>query len=228
MDNMNMDTLALAAQRAYSATVGRGAIAIAVTGTSDEAGSPEFARAIAIAGSNFGKRVLLIKSCRKTDSQCDYGCDLESVKLRAIPETERLSVLEVPTGTELHSKLNDSMQLSSVLSGWTSAFDAIIIDCPAYGVAAPAIYTPMTASAADAVLLVTMPGTLPRQEFDAISQWLAESGAELSAIVLNDRHNPTLAQEIVREAGRLKTIWPGFPEFIARKLTAFPLLNRYN
>ncbi len=223
-----MDTLALAAQRAYSATVGRGAIAIAVTGASSEAGSSEFARAVATAGSDFGKRVLLLKACRTTEALGDYKSDLENVKSRAIQETDRLSVLEVPTGTQLHSMLNDSMHLSSVLSGWTGAFDAIIIDCPAYGVAAPAIYTPMTASAADAVLLVTMPGTLPRQEFDAISQWLAESGAELSAIVLNDRHNPTLAQEIVREAGRLKRIWPGFPDFVARKVSAFPLLNRSN
>ena len=225
---MNKDRLALAAQRAYSATVGRGAMAIAVTGTSIEAGSSEFAKAVARAGSDFGKRVLLLKAGHGTGGNYHCEADLESVMSRAIRETEFLSVLEVPHGTSLHSMLNDSMHLSAVLSGWAEAFDAIIIDCPPYGVVSPAIYTPLTASAADAVLMVAMPGTLPTKEFDEVCQWLAESGAELSALVLNDQFNPTLGQEIIREAGRLRRFWPRFPEIIARQIGRYPLLNRYN
>ncbi len=223
-----MDTLALAAQRAYSATVGRGAVAIAVTGTSSEAGSSDFAHSFAQAGSDFGKRVLLLSASRTNATNVQCKSDVESVIVMAVRETARLSRLEVPQGTQLHAMLNDSMQLSSVISGWTDAFDTIIIDCPAYGVSNPAIYTPLTATAADAVLLVAMPGTLPRQEFDSICQWVAESGAELSAIILNDKYNPTLAQEMAREAARFRHFWPRFPDMVARRVANFPLLNRYH
>ena len=225
---MNKDTVSLAAQRAYSATVGRGAMAIAITGTSLEAGASDFAMAVAIAGSDFGKRVLLLRASHANADNRPCEPDLESVREMAVRKSDCLSVLEVPHGTRLHSILNDGMRLSAVLASWSDAFDAIIIDCPPFGVASPAIYTPLTALAADAVLMVAMPGTLPSKEFDEICQWLAESGAELSALVLNDHFNPTLGQEIIREAGRLKRIWPRFPDFVARRIARYPLLNRTN
>lgn len=230
---MDNDTLSLAAQRAYSATVGRGATAIAVTGTSVDARSSQFARAIAAAGANFGRRVLLLNATTFMSGTgdfeaCECEADVESVARLATRESERLSVLEVPKGTRLHAMLNDSRHLSKALSGWTGMYDAIVIDCPAYGAVSPPIYTPLTASAVDAVLLVGMPGTLPSQEFEAVCQWLGESGAELSALVLNDQANPTLGQEIIREARRLKRLWPGFTDFVTRQVGKYPLLNRHN
>ncbi len=225
---MTRHELHLAAQRAYSATIGRGAITVAVTGTSENARAGALARAIAEAGAGFGKRVLLLTA---DDDGIGDGTVLDAspdaISNAALEVSHRLHVLAIPRGSELHACVNDNKRLIGAFAALAGSFDAIILDGPAYGRENPVIYTPLTAAAFDAVLLVAEPGVQSRPEFDAICTWLSESGAVISAVILNDAKNPTLAQEFVREARRLKKIWPRFPALVERTIAAWPPLNRY-
>lgn len=223
---MIQDSISVAAQRAYSATLGRGAIALSVVGTSEDAGASRLAAAIAISGAAFGKRVLLMRAVN-TPASAPLDCDAASLRNAATRIRDRLYLLDVPAGTQLHSLMNDGLKLLAAFADWTSEFDAFVIDCPPYGAEDPALYTPLTASATDAVLLVSTPGAIPREEFDAILKWLKESGADPSAIVFNDRFNPTLGQEMVRETERLRRLSPGLASFVARRIAAWPPLNRH-
>lgn len=220
------ENLGLAAQRAFSATIGRGAVAVAVAGGNLQSGSSEMARAIAEAGANFGRRMLLVRAVPVEETAGDFGIGVECLRARATQLRDRLFLAEVPSGTELHSVLNDSRRLAAIFADWSHEYDGIILDCPAYGDPSPVIYTPMAAAAVDAVLLVTTSGTMPKAKFESLKQWLAESGAQLSAIIINDRFNPTLAQEVVREARRLKRLAPWLPGLVARQTGRFPALNR--
>lgn len=224
---MKSDTIHLAAQRAYSATIGRGATSVAVTGTSDNAGSGALARIMAETGAGFGKRVLLL-TANGHESGDDIGASAEAIAAMARPVGNRLWTLDIANGSALHACVNDNKRLVDVFAALSSVYDAIILDSPPYGRENPVIYTPLTAAAFDAVLLVAEPGVHPRQEFDAICTWLSESGGVISAIVLNDARNPTLSHEIVREAQRLKRIWPAFPRFIERTIAAWPPLSRHH
>ena len=222
-------SLHLAAQRAWSATLGRGARTLAVTGSEPDAGTAEAAFAIASAGAAFGKRVLLVRAFHSDPGQpsARLETDAQSVIAAARPAGDLLWQLDVPTRTAMHALLNDGQHLPSVIATWLAHFDAIVFDCPPFEAEQPPIYTPLTASAADAVLLVTLPGTSPRAAMDEVLKWLGESGAILSALVLNDRENPTLAQEMIREARRFARLAPGLVRWIERRIGGWTALNTH-
>ena len=224
---MKKDDIHLAAQRAYSVTIGRGAIAVAVTGTSENAGSDNLARTMAETGAGFGKRVLLL-TANGLEPGGDIGASAEAIAAMARPLGNRLWTLDIARGSAFHACANDNKRLVDVFAALASMYDAIILDSPPYGRENPVIYTPLTAAAFDAVILVAEPGVHPRQEFDAICSWLSESGGIISAIVLNDNRNPTLSHEIVREARRLERIWPALPRFMERTIAAWPPLCRHH
>ena len=220
----------LAAPRAYSATLGRGAHTLAVTGSQPDAGSAELAFDIAAAGAGFGKRVLLVRAHLNgpgTVRQGDIGIGLDDVRAASKPAANMLWTLDVPAGTSLHALLNDGQGLPAASAEWLGFFDSVVFDCPPFEGPQPALYTPMTASAAEAVLLVALPGAMARGGMEEVLKWLTESGAVVSALVLNDRFNPTLAQEMIREANRLRRIAPGIVRFITRKVEGWAALNMH-
>lgn len=223
-------TRQLAAQRAYSATLGRGARTLAVTGSQTDAGSCGLALDIAAAGAGFGKRVLLVRAhLTQAGDGCPggLGTGLEDIRAACRPEANMLWTLDVPSGTRLHALLNDGQRLPEASAQWLADFDSVIFDCPPFETAQPAIYTPLTASAAEAVILVTMPGAVARNGLEEVLKWLTESGAVVSALVLNDKFNPTLAQEMIREANRLRRILPGLVRYLTRKVEGWTALNMH-
>ena len=220
----------LAAQRAYSATLGRGAHTLAVTGSQPDAGSTDLAFDIAAAGAGFGKRVLLVRAHltgADMARQADIGIGREDVRAASQPAANMLWTIDVPAGTSLHALLNDGQGLPAASAQWLAFFDSIVFDCPPFEAHQPALYTPMTASAAEALLLVTMPGAMARGGMEEVLKWLTESGAVVSALVLNDRLNPTLAQEMIREANRLRRVAPALVRYITRKVEGWPALNMH-
>lgn len=219
----------LAAQRAYSATLGRGARTLAVTGSAADAGSADLAGDIAAAAAAFGKRTLLVRAAHAPGAGLGMplGDDLDSVWQAARPLGDLLWELTVPAGTALHALLNDGQRLPAAMAGWLPRFDTVILDCPPFEADMPALYTPLTASAADAVILVTLPGAAPRAGLEEVLKWLTESGAVVSALVLNDRFNPTLAQEMIREAARFARLAPGLVRYVTRKVNGWTALNMH-
>lgn len=220
-------SLNLGAQRAFSATLGRGAFCVAVTSTCPEAGGADFARAMAEAGADFGKRILLIKAASLSpgDDKSPAGQAVLSCARNA--DAGHLE-LHVCANGELHRTLNDNARLASLLEGWRPFLDGVILDLPPFGGAGVGVYAPLAASAAGAVLLIALPGVTESHVMGEALKWLADSGANLSGLVLNDCRNPTLAQEIVREAGRLKNILPFAPRLAERLVARWAPLHRHH
>ena len=83
-----------------------------------------------------------------------------------------------------------------------------------------------------AVATMMMPATsstaMARVMLKDTLSWATESGGTILAIVVNDRFNPTLAEEMVREAQRVSRMLPFFPRFVAGKAALFPALNRHH
>lgn len=218
-------TLQNAAQRAFSATIGRGAFSVAVTGVSANADSSALALAMAGAGAAFGRRILAVRAMSRGGIATDGSA--QDVAGTAVRLPDGVFLLDAATGCELHRILNDTRRLRETIDAWRGAFDAVVFDCPPFDAAEPVIYTPLTAAAAEAVLLVALPAATPRPAFDAMCKWLTESGAALDAVVLNDRFNPTLAQELARESRRLKHLAPFLPR-LARHMARWDQLNRHH
>lgn len=215
-----------AAQRAFSATIGRGAASLAVVGVAPEAEAGLFAEAVAAAGAAFGRRILLLRTLAAGGEILDG--EAEAIAAAAGRAAAGHFVLDVAAGCELHRIVNDTRRLRAVLEGLRTRFDAVVLDCPPFGAVEPALYTPLAAAATEAVLLVALPAVTPGHVFDAVQKWLAESGASIAAVALNDRFNPTLAQELVREAERAQRFAPFLPDFVRRRIAPWGPLNRYH
>lgn len=224
---MSRISMNLGAQRAYSATLGRGAFCVAVTATCPEAGGPDFARAIAEAGADFGKSILLVKASSLVQGGDESSLG-EDVLTCARQTPAGYLELDVTANGVLHRTLNDSNGLSGLLDGWRVHVDGVVLDLPAFGGAGAGVYTPLAASAATAVLMVGLPGFTESHVMGEAMKWLADSGATLSGLILNDERNPTLAQEILREAGRLRTILPFAPRLAERLVSRWAPLHRHH
>ncbi|HMQ57551.1 MAG TPA: hypothetical protein PKE65_03290, partial [Rhizobiaceae bacterium] len=104
----------LAAQRAYSATIGRGARSLAVTGSSPKADASEFAFDIAAAGAAFGRRVLLVRARNRDFAALEpapLDANIDSVWAATRQDRQNLFEIVVPAGTALHAVLNDGQRL---------------------------------------------------------------------------------------------------------------------
>jgi hypothetical protein len=215
------------AQRIHAATFSKQARSLGIVATETQARAGSLARELAIVTAGFGKRVLLINTReeREFGAQCHTANDfLECAKATNTGYAE----VHIARGSEAHRILNDAGELSMLLDKLRERVDAIIFDLPAHDEVMPGVYAPIVVSALDAVMVVALPTVTTSHRLTETLSWIKESGGAVVAVIVNDRFNPTLAEEIVREAGRLARIFPGFPKFVERHTARFPALNRHH
>lgn len=81
------------------------------------------------------------------------------------------------------------------------------------------------ALACDGVILMCTTGRSSRDELQGAVDPLKEAGVKLAGVVMNDSVMPTLADELVREARRLRFISPALSDWLERWLKSISLLN---
>lgn len=81
------------------------------------------------------------------------------------------------------------------------------------------------ALACDGVLLMCTTGRSSRSELQGAVDPLKDAGVKLAGIIMNDSTMPTLADELVREARRLRILSPAFSDWLERRLKSISLLN---
>lgn len=77
----------------------------------------------------------------------------------------------------------------------------------------------------DSVIMMCTTNRTTREEIESALEPLRSAGAKLSGIVMNDDALPTLAEELAREARRLRLISPALADWLERKILASTLLN---
>lgn len=215
------------AQRIHAATFSKQAHSLGIVATETQAHAGALARELAIVTAGFGKRVLLVntRECTEFGIQCHTAEDFLKFSLAT---NEGYAEVNIARGSQAHRIVNDAIELTALLKQLSERVDAIIFDLPAHDEAMPEVYAPIVVSALDAVMVVTLPTLTTGHELVETLSWIKESGGVVLAIIVNDRFNPTLAEEMVREAGRLARFFPGFPKFIERQVAKFPALNRHH
>jgi Mrp family chromosome partitioning ATPase len=215
------------AQRVHAATFAKQAKSLGVVAVETAANAGELAREIAVITAGFGKRVILINA-RETSEFGVRAGTAEEIFDQTVKTNEGYLEVRIASGSEAHRIMNDGRALAQLLEKLCARVDAIVFDLPAHDEDMSGIYTPNVASVLDAVLLVALPQMTTKFKLIETITWLTGSGGVVLAIVVNDRYNPTLGDEIIREARRLAALFPGFPKFIARNVEKFPALNRHH
>ena len=101
-------------------------------------------------------------------------------------------------------KLRQPGTLEKCIEQWLQAFDTVIIDTsPLNRVNAKNIPPERVAAACDGAVLITLAGITPEAALLSAVEKLKNSNATLLGSVFNDRENPTLKDELIRETKRL-------------------------
>lgn len=215
------------AQRIHAATFAQSVRTLGISAVETEAKSGDLAREIAITTAGFGKRVMLINARELSEYGVTGGTARDFLK-GAIDSNEGILDVRIVRGSDAQRTINDRSALHALLTELAELIDAIVFDLPAHDEEMPAVYGPIAALVLDSVMLVAMPSVTPTIKLKEALSWLRESGAVIAAIVLNDRYNPTLGDEIIREFRRISKYFPFLQRLIEAQVAAFPALNRHH
>jgi protein-tyrosine kinase len=139
---------------------------------------------------------------------------------------ESFAVLAAPTGATAAVSFREMPVLEGIFKRWLEEFDCVIADTsPLNNINSRNIPAELICAACEATVLVVLAGRTPETSIRRAVGRLQESHANLTAAVINDRFNPHLADELVRETQRFDRFMPRLMEQIRQRIRASTLLT---
>jgi hypothetical protein len=124
------------------------------------------------------------------------------------------------------AKLNSVEHVRSMLHEELADYEAIVVDLPPVLDGTEMRINPLAPIAAcDGVYLVCMAGRVDRGSIERSMVLLAQSGARMLGVVVNEAQNPSLGAELAREARRLGRFAPGLSRWLERKALSVSFIN---
>ncbi len=141
--------------------------------------------------------------------------------VQPVPGVENLFLLSAPRDEDSVRFLRDVGRASAFFRTLEQEFDQVIVDTTPIGQlnrlnADPALL----AAAATRTLLVVMAGVTPRSQVKKALRLLNDTGAQVDGIILNDRKNPSIHDEMLGLVNRLSPMAPGFATWLKFKIAA--------
>jgi protein-tyrosine kinase len=94
--------------------------------------------------------------------------------------------------------------LEGYIGAWLEQFDAVIVDAGSFNRSSPTLVpAERIVGACDATLLVVMAGITTEPTVRSTCDRILSAGGNLAGCVLNERYNPSLKEELLREAARV-------------------------
>ena len=130
----------------------------------------------------------------------------ESPKLMSTPSKDvALTGIIAPDRRDVIMKLRQPGILEKAISEWQKVYDTVIIDTsPINQINSKNIPPERVAAACDGSLLVVLAGQTNEIMASTAINTLRSAGAQVLGCVYNDRDNPTLKTELIRETQRLR------------------------
>jgi hypothetical protein len=195
----------------FARTLGNGTRALAVASAVGGEGATTLARALAERAAASGKRTLLVDLNLEHPSlhrhyalgRSDWSPEATPDRQAILPsDVEGLCVLPAPTQVSEHWGFRDPATLRATLERWLVQFDRVVVDT-----------SPLTRRNRRNVPADTVCGA-------------CRAGAEITGAVLNDRHLPGLASELMRETRRLDHLMPRTMAWLRQRIAGSVLLNQ--
>ncbi len=214
----------------YAQTVARGLRRLAVSAANPGEGVSFLARALARRGAATGLRTLLMdfNSFHPADTaRGSWRPDGGSVRTAIVPiAADGLDFVPASSLASTDLSFRDPHRLRELLKEELADYDLIIADTSAVNrVNGRSVPPGVVAAACDAAVLVILAGVTTGHAARVAAASLRESGAELAGVVMNDRDNPMLVNELCREVERLRPFAPRLADWLERRLRGNALLR---
>ena len=197
----------------YAASLGGDQNTVAVTSADHGEGVSIVAYALARRAAAAGRRTLLVDLNTETSTvasrlgleEMDWSPSDDSANDSIIHlEGVSLSVLSAPKASANILNARDDAKLKAAMMRWRDQFDCIVLDTsPLTRLNQNNILPDMAASVCDGAIFVVLAGRTPETKVSEAVLRLRSAGANIVGAVINDRHNPGLADELCRETRRL-------------------------
>lgn len=210
----------------WRSLVASGLQCVAVTSAHNGEGTSTIAAALARRAEQAGKTVLLAEIfparptlAARTGMQLPPG---EPVRIGA----EGFSVMSLPTDAPANWQQRDFFAWR--MAAWQRDYDLVVLDlAPVLASPAPGegMGSLAVAAAAACTLLVVLAGRTKAEAVRKAQDRLGRAGANLLGIVLNDKENPSLKEEMEREVGRIAGFLPGLARRLLARVRRLPVLG---
>ena len=142
-------------------------------------------------------------------------------------ESKRMFIgVAAPTVSSTQLAYKDPATLQKAVSKWLEKYDRIIIDTsPLLNVNKGNIPAQSVASACDCTLIVVAFGETSTHHLEQAKKLLDANSISLMGCIMNMKHTPSFAQELVRQLNRMQFIPAKLRERFASKLYQNEFLN---
>lgn len=137
-----------------------------------------------------------------------------------------LTGVTIPTQRAAIIRLRKPGVLEALVEQWQQEYDFVIFDTsPVNRVNASNVPAERVAAACDTCILVVQAGVTTEAVAQRAIQTLENAGAKISGCVYNDRVNPPLKSEVIREVKRLPKFLAGLTRWLMQKINDNRLLS---
>jgi Mrp family chromosome partitioning ATPase len=217
----------------YARTIGSGFKSIAVTSALAGEGVTTLVEALAKRVIASGRKVLVVDlnilhpefTQRLDISVKDWQLSKNDLPL-SIVNTGDCSLLPAPIGTKSLLQLREQSLLKESLDLWLTKFDVVIIDTsPVNAVNRGNIPAEHVCAACEGVVFMVMAGATSESAIVEALKRLRCTDTRILGSVINDRLNPSLANELIRETYRLERWLPKMMDSLRNWIRHSNLLN---
>ena len=214
----------------YNQTVGSGYKTLAITSSKAGEGKTTIAQAIVERAQVIGKKVLLVEMntfnpVLSEKLRLNMTRPVTSNEIIAIEE-KGYSLLPAPQNIRDVLQYRESHILLESIKQWLVDFDCIIFDTSALtSLNQSNIPAEIVCEACEGALLVVEAGTTPASSIQEGIEKLKINKVNLIGSILNDRNNPSLLTELLRETYRFNQLFPLIMSKLRKRLASSTLFN---
>lgn len=224
-------------EQIYSQLLSSGKQSIAISSANTGEGATSIALALAQRNLLAGNSTLLVdlnlhhpslSNLLELDGSSSEKTLLEPPQLITTTHNQSIAVtgITVPVRRDLIMKLRKPGVLEQCITEWHQSFDTVIIDTsPINRINANNIPAERIAAACDGSLLVVLAGHTTESMIITAVNKLNSAGAKLLGCVFNDRDNPPLKNELLREVQRLESRYSGIASHLGNWIQQNRLLS---
>jgi protein-tyrosine kinase len=223
-------------ERVYARTIGGGVRSLAVTAADEREGVTTLVVALAKRSRHSGRSTLAVDLNLYRPALAErFGV----TQVPPVPEGRHgpdalprislgdgLTLIPAPTDRGEAIRLRDRHRFDEYLESWLGQFDTVIFDTTALnGSNKGNIPAERVCQGCEGAVLVVLAGITPSSALRAALETLGSAEVNLLGSVLNDQHNPSLAEELRRETQRFERRLPGLAQRVRGRIRASKLLN---